>query len=65
MLRLFLFLQVAIIISLSGCTYPKSKIILHELTCENLSEPLGIGTTAPRLSWKINSVKNGTSQKAY
>jgi alpha-L-rhamnosidase len=29
------------------------------------NQPLGIAATSPRLSWKILSTINGTSQKAY
>lgn len=64
MLRSFLISQVIIIILLTGCSDHKSGMTINDLTCENLSEPLGIGTTTPRLSWKIKSGKNGTSQKA-
>jgi len=38
---------------------------LYDLRCENLSNPLGIATLIPRLSWKIVTEKNGTVQKAY
>jgi len=64
MLKSFLISLVAIIIINSSCSNSKSEITINDLRCENLSEPLGIGTTTPRLSWKINSEKNGTSQTA-
>jgi alpha-L-rhamnosidase len=63
--RLFIISQVVIILLLTGCVVPESGITVNDLSCENLSQPSGIGTTAPRLSWKIRSGRNGTSQKAY
>jgi len=65
MLRSFLVSQVVIILLLTGCTDTKSGLTVNDLRCENLFEPLGIGTMTPRLSWKIKSERNGTSQKAY
>lgn len=47
------------------CMDRQSQITIYDLRCENLTEPYGIGTTTPGLSWKIESEKNGTSQKAY
>ena len=38
---------------------------LYDLRCENLSNPLGIATTIPGLSWKVKAERNGTVQKAY
>ncbi len=58
-------LLMAILIILSGCGKKKSLATIYDLTCENLSDPEGIGTISPSLSWKINSSRNGTSQKAY
>ena len=52
------------IILFAGCKDRLSKLTIYDLRCENLTEPAGIGTTAPGLSWKIKSEKNGTSQKA-
>ncbi len=41
-------------------------INLYDLKCENLLNPLGIdNTTPPRLSWKIKSAFNNTSQSAF
>ena len=65
MQRLFLILQVVLILFLTGCTDTKPGIKIDDLCCENLTEPSGIGTTTPGLSWKIRSGKNGASQKAY
>jgi alpha-L-rhamnosidase len=58
-------LLVIILAVYSGCTRTPSDIRIYDLKCENLSEPTGIGTSVPALSWKISSDKNGTAQKAY
>src|SRR5688572_17122799 len=36
-----------------------------ELQCEYLVNPLGIDATHPRLSWKIEDVREGARQTAY
>ena len=36
-----------------------------ELRCNYLKNPLGIGDTAPRLSWQLQSKKRGVMQTAY
>jgi len=43
----------------------KEDLVVYDLKCENLQNPLGIDKTAPRFSWKIRSNKNGTEQKAF
>lgn len=65
MLRSLIASQVIFILLLAGCTNRKQEIIVSDLRCENLSDPLGINTTKPRLSWKIKSEINGTSQQAF
>src|SRR5665648_473031 len=65
MIRSFLIYQVVSILLLTGCSDPESGVTVNELRCENLSEPLGVGTTTPRFSWKNISERNGASQKAY
>jgi alpha-L-rhamnosidase len=65
-MKKYVFISIATaLLIISGCTEPKNEITLHDLRCENLTDPLGIGTTTPRLSWKIRSDNNGTSQNAY
>jgi len=49
---------------LSACTQ-KEDLQITGLLCENLENPLGIGSSAPRFSWKVTSGKNGTEQKAW
>ncbi len=65
MLRSILTLQFIIVLFFSGHSAGKNDIRLFNLSCENLVNPLGIGTVSPALSWKIWSVKNGTAQSAY
>jgi alpha-L-rhamnosidase len=50
---------------LPGCTSPRNKIIVNDLLCENLTNPLGLGTLTPRFSWKTRSERNGTRQVAF
>ncbi|HPT21675.1 MAG TPA: family 78 glycoside hydrolase catalytic domain [Bacteroidales bacterium] len=64
-IRSLLSIQIIILLLLTGCLTHKQEISINDLRCENLSDPLGISTTLPRLSWKIKSGRNGTSQKAY
>ena len=63
-MRLFFILSVIFIFSYSGFCGPKG-LILYDLRCENLKNPMGIDNTTPRFSWKISSNKNGTVQKAF
>ena len=58
-------LIIAFLLVSSGCKNHLTQITIHELKCENLSDPAGIGTSTPGLSWKIKSDKDGTSQKAW
>jgi alpha-L-rhamnosidase len=60
----FPLLLVVFILLLYGCKNRQPGITIYDLRCENLTEPAGIGTTTPGLSWKISSEINGTSQKA-
>lgn len=41
------------------------NLIIHSLTCEYRTNPLGLDVRKPRFSWKINSDRQGTMQKAY
>src|SRR4029077_20840619 len=35
------------------------------LTCEAMEQPLGIGVTQPRLSWRVNDSHRGAVQTGY
>jgi alpha-L-rhamnosidase len=52
-------------ILLPGCGGKNKDLIINDLRCENLSEPLGIGTVTPLLSWKTRATANSTKQSAY
>lgn len=49
----------------TSCTRMENSIEIYDLRCEYLTNPLGIGTVLPGLSWKILAEKNGTEQTAY
>src|SRR5471032_12887 len=42
-----------------------SPVRLAALTCEHLQNPIGIGVSQPRLSWKLISDRAGEVQTAY
>jgi alpha-L-rhamnosidase len=54
-----------LLLCLSGCAAEKSGIEVYDLRCENLTDPHGIGTAIPALSWKLSSSENGAAQRAY
>ncbi|HPF02131.1 MAG TPA: family 78 glycoside hydrolase catalytic domain [Bacteroidales bacterium] len=49
----------------NSCADKLNNNLLYDLKCENLVNPLGIGSNRPGFSWKIKSDRNGTQQKAY
>ena len=55
---------IAIMFLCVGCSDSSVKIMLYELRCENLFDPLGIDSTTPHLSWKMSIGQNG-QQQAY
>ncbi len=64
MIRTLLVLQIFLVLSLSEC-FGNENMVIQDLRCENLRNPLGIDKTTPRFSWKMRSEKQGTEQKAY
>ena len=64
MVRLFFSLVILLFI-LSGCKNEIRYLKIFDQQCENLTNPFGIATNTPRLSWKIKSEENGTLQLAY
>src|SRR5215469_10110001 len=42
-----------------------SPVKIYGLTCEHLTNPIGIGNQFPRLSWKLDSVRKGEVQTAW
>jgi alpha-L-rhamnosidase len=65
MFKLFFCLQIFLLIGFSAFSSDQEKLSLYDLHCEGLTNPFGIATTAPGLSWKIASSQNGTRQNAY
>ncbi len=60
-----IFLPMALVFLCGSCSQVNRPLIISDLRCENLTDPLGLGTDTPRLSWKITSEENGNLQKAY
>lgn len=58
-------LQLFFCISLLFISCANEKVKLTGLTCEYLSNPLGVDLEQPRFSWKIQSEERGIHQKAY
>ena len=46
-----------------GCNEP--SVTITNLTCEYLTDPLGIDVTEPQLSWQLESGQRGQKQTAY
>jgi alpha-L-rhamnosidase len=63
--QLIVFLLFISALFLPGCKAPENKLTVKDLLCENLTNPLGIGTNLPRFSWKTLSERNGTEQIAF
>src|SRR4030095_12092179 len=42
-----------------------SQVQVSNLLCENLSNPIGVDVTQPRLSWQLVSAKRDVMQTAY
>lgn len=49
----------------SSSVSSEGDLILYNLCCEYKKNPLGIGESVPRLSWKSSSGKRGVIQEAY
>jgi alpha-L-rhamnosidase len=56
------FVAIAFVI-LSACNSRNTEV--YDLKCENLHDPLGLGTLVPRFSWKVSAKRNATEQKAF
>ena len=64
-IKSFLNFQILLFLLFTGCAGNKQQAVIYDLRCENLTNPLGIATTTPGLSWKIKSERNGAAQQAY
>jgi alpha-L-rhamnosidase len=57
---------IAIVLSLLiGCCCQAQKLTVTSLSTEHKTDPMGIGTERPRLSWKLNSPARNIIQSAY
>jgi alpha-L-rhamnosidase len=65
MLKSLMTLQLIAVLLFPGYAVEPFKIKVVDLSCENLTNPLGIATASPGMSWKIRSEINGTEQIAY
>ncbi|NOY36186.1 MAG: family 78 glycoside hydrolase catalytic domain [Chlorobi bacterium] len=57
---LFIFLFIS-----TACTTPDGKVMIRDLRCEYLINPMGIDIPQPRFSWIISGNRRGISQSAY
>jgi alpha-L-rhamnosidase len=60
-----IFVAAALLLAGSLAAQTVSPVRLGALTCEHQQNPLGIGDTQPRLSWKLLSDRMGEVQTAY
>ncbi|NLN30180.1 MAG: family 78 glycoside hydrolase catalytic domain [Bacteroidales bacterium] len=59
------FLFTGLLFLFTGCSQTSGSLAVSDLRSENLTDPPGLGTDMPGLSWKITSAKNGSVQKAF
>jgi alpha-L-rhamnosidase len=50
---------------LTACAPRKANFEVTDLRCEYLIHPVGVESTATRLSWKMSSKRSGSAQSAY
>jgi len=53
------------VLSLFVCSCQAADLSLYDLKCEYKTNPVGIDSAKPRVSWKIKSSRRGTDQSAY
>ena len=63
--KLFLVAWAALIAAVPLRAQALSPVRLGALTCEHLSDPVGLGVRQPRLSWKLLSDRPGEIQTAW
>lgn len=51
--------------ALTGIASFAANVVVSHLTTENMTNPLGLGTTVPRFSWQLSSEKRQVVQTAY
>src|SRR5215470_4484140 len=47
------------------CLFTSAQVQVSNLLCENLTNPIGLDVTQPRLSWQLISDKRNVLQTAY
>lgn len=58
-------LLLGIILILSTSATASNKLVVSDLSCENLNNPLGVNTLTPRFSWINTASQNGITQSSY
>lgn len=61
------YLRILLVVCLTVCENVQShaQATVVELTCEHLIDPLGIDTSSPRLSWRMDDTRTGARQRSY
>ncbi|NJN26439.1 MAG: family 78 glycoside hydrolase catalytic domain [Cyclobacteriaceae bacterium] len=64
-MKIYLFFLLIILMQ-PGCRQSeKQSLKIVNLRCEHLSNPIGLDTEHPRLSWALSDSTNGSAQSAY
>ena len=65
MRRLLFWAMLLVAVSISAKTFGKQRVEVLNLRVENLCNPQGIDTAAPRFSWQLQSDEKGVLQQSY
>jgi len=60
-----LLIAIVVFAGLSALVSCSESVIVNDLKCEYLTNPLGIDVIQPRISWKLESAIRGQKQTAY
>ena len=65
--KVYFLLILSVLFNLLSCKYKLNGVEVNDLRCEYRVNPLGIGNTSPRLSWKLSqdNFTRGQKQTAY
>jgi len=55
----------ALFLAVFSCNKPATQSLPVNLKCEHLDAPIGIDTEKPRLTWQMESSREGASQRAF
>jgi alpha-L-rhamnosidase len=65
-MKLLIFISLVFLFSFTGCKDTANRtIVVSNLTCEYLSNPIGIDSKNPRFGWQIDSKQKNKSQTAF